>query len=391
MFSPVSNINNPIKRQSTLMLDGTDDYLDTGIGGIGTAGGGSHTIYARIRGNGYLGGYNETAVGTIVYNLLNKIFVFFNSAQNMYTSFEHYYDGAQIIPAYNAIGGTTVGGENWINVIVSLDSSDWTSSVCYINGYKVKESINNGLGGTADNAAGGYSIGKVGATYFNGGFSEFAYYNKFLTDAECVALWNNGLPYNHNEGAFAGNLDAWYRFGDDENHSITFGSQVGNFIEDSANPGFGADVITNGSFSADSNWSKADFTIGSGVTTVTTDGGNQYIQQLNLWSNNANDGKVLELKYEIVANTDSIPLKTGAFGSNDVTSNAVTLTSTVGEHTAYLFVNGSNNADSLTLWCNHTAGETLTIDNVKLRVSTGFPAYIQSLTASNFSGEQMNV
>jgi hypothetical protein len=391
VFSPISNINNPIKRQSTLMLDGTDDYLTTGVGDLTAAGGGSHTFFVRTRGTGYIGGFNSNLDGSVSLNLLIRIWVFLNAGQTMYVSWQNIYDNAGLIAAYDQIAGQTPGGESWVNVVVSLDSSDWASSLCYVNGYKIKESIQAGLSGTADTPGGGYSIGRIGTTYYNGGFSEFAYYNKSLTDAECVALSNNGLPYNHNEGALAGSLAAWYRFGDDENHATTFGSQVGNFIEDSANPGFGTDVITNGRFAADTDWNKGDFTIGSGVATVTTDGGNQYIQQLNLWSNNANDGRVLELKYEIVANTDNIALKTGAFGSNDVTSNALTLTSTVGEHTAYLFVNGSNNADSLTLWCNHTAGETLTIDSVKLRVSRGFPAYIQSMTASNFSGEQINV
>mgnify|MGYP003656463030 CR=1 FL=1 len=219
---------------------------------------------------------------------------------------------------------------------------------------------------------------------YEGNISEIAVYNSALTANQVKTIYNGREPYNHKEGSMAGNLTAWWRMGDG-----SLDEHVGNsgIIQDLTNEGFGNDVITNGGFDADSNWSKGDFTIGSGIATVTTDGANQFLKQVDLWSNNANDGKVVKLEYEITANTDTIALKAGGFAGTDL-STQKTLVSTVGIHRIYIFVSNSGTSDSLTFHVNHTAGETISIDNVKLSVSNGVAASMVNMAADDIVGDR---
>ena len=284
--------------------------------------------------------------------------------------------------------GTYVGGSGinldllqnqWVHFILSNDRSGNVTG--YINGQ-----LDDADSSDATNIAnsGNLTIAALNASDTSAmSISEVAIYNKALSGTEAVTMYNGREPYNHKEGPFAGNLTGWWRMGDG-----SLDEHVGNsgIIQDLTNEGFGNDVITNGGFDADSNWTKGDFTIGSGIATVTTDGANQYIKQVNLWSDNANDGKVVKLEYEITANTDTIALKAGGYAGTDLSAQK-TLVSTVGIHRIYIFVSNSGTSDSLTFHVNHTAGETISIDNVKLSVSNGAAGSMVNMAANDIVGD----
>jgi len=134
--------------------------------------------------------------------------------------------------------------------------------------------------------------------------------------------------------------------------------------------------IINGTFTTDANWTA----FGGGITidgsdsnkcVITTDGENQSLKTAaDLWAADSMAGKMVRLKYQIVANSDSIVLNTGGFSpSTGIFENTTALISTVGYHEVILQVRtdtGTGSGDVLFLWLNHDTGETLEIDNIEL-------------------------
>ena len=340
----------------SLAFDGTNDYLATGADG--TAADATYVFWAKSSVTGAnkgVFGHGGDRVGAFHFNHSSGRPILYLTDSDRY---QYWVD----TPAQD--------DGQWHHWAVVVDIDDMENGCkLYVDGILIAQYSRDESGTTT--AYGNLEIGRsTTANEFQGNISDFAVYNTLLTQAQIQTIYNGREPFNHKESSFASNLTNWWRMGDgalDEYQATT----TSGIIQDVVNEGFGNDVITNGGFDADSDWIKGDFTIGSGVATVTTDGANQYLKQTNLWSDNANDGKVVKLEYEITANTDTIALKINGFSGTDISSGSKTLASTVGVHQAYLFVNGTGNADSITFYINHTTGETISIDNVKLSVSNG--------------------
>ena len=117
----------------------------------------------------------------------------------------------------------------------------------------------------------GYMIGardNSGAgNYMNGNISEVVHYNVGLTANQVKTIYNGREPYNHKEGVASNYLQAWYRMGDG-----AFDSFIGSYnglIGNELNTTLASNLVTNGTFDADSNWTKGSgWSIGSGVATA---------------------------------------------------------------------------------------------------------------------------
>ena len=261
----------------------------------------------------------------------------------------------------------------WHHWAIVVDVDDMTACKLYIDG--VLQSQSSRATSDSANSYGNLRIGSYtsdGTTdQFIGGYMcNFGVWTGFLSQAQIKSImWKNyaGLTSSEKE-----DLVSWWNL-----DSVIDSADLGDgdtTVYDNHHGGgdtLGSELVTNGDFATDSDWDFADFTIINGTATVTTDGANQYISQQNLWSNNAKDGKFLKLSWDILENSDSIQLKIGDFSGADIVNGTTSLTSTVGSHYIYLEVNGTGDADRLLLWLSHTAGKTLTIDNVSVKEING--------------------
>ncbi len=257
----------------------------------------------------------------------------------------------------------------WHHWALVVDIDDMTACKLYCDGVEIAQSSTN-PSGTAT-SYGNMEIGRYDSSNeFEGYICNFGVWSSHLSQAQIKSImWKNyaGLTSSEKE-----DLVSWWNL-----DSVIDSADLGNgdtTVYDNHHGGgdtLGSELVTNGDFATDSDWDFADFTIINGTATVTTDGANQYISQQNLWSNNAKDGKFLKLSWDILENSDSIQLKIGDFSGADIVNGTTSLTSTVGSHYIYLEVNGTGDADRLLLWLSHTAGKTLTIDNVSVKEING--------------------
>ena len=119
-----------------------------------------------------------------------------------------------------------------------------------------KENTNKTVPSVTFNQSGLAFIGRNAGSYnFEGHIDEFSIWNKRLSDAECLEIYNNGVPNNLNASTMSTNLMHWWRMGElpgppsfptiiDQAQTTTSGNQVvnGNFTE------VGTELITNPEF-----------------------------------------------------------------------------------------------------------------------------------------------
>jgi hypothetical protein len=132
----------------------------------------------------------------------------------------------------------------------------------------------------------------------------------------------------------------------------------------------GNELVTNGDFATDTNWSKsANTTISGGQAIFTANGANQSLIQANAWVADSLSGKKVQLTYTIISNS----LNAGDFRIGGITGasafNLTGLTASVGTYTVILDVRtsaGTDNAIDFYITSGATSG-TLVIDNVSIK------------------------
>ena len=186
----------------------------------------------------------------------------------------------------------------------------------------------------------------VSSTYpFDGNIDEVAVFTSELSAAQVLAIYNGGLPFDISEFSPVG----WWRMGEDDAEGTT--------ITDLAFA-TGPDLVTNGNFATDSDWTKGTgWSISDGVATH-TGGTPQYLQQ---------DILTVGVTYEITVEV------TVADGSNYVQpylndAPALGAFTTVGTHVIY----GTAVAGALG-FALRGVGET-SVDNVVVKKISGNPA-----------------
>jgi len=150
----------------------------------------------------------------------------------------------------------------------------------------------------------------------------------------------------------ASDLVGYWRMGDGTDDDVTNG-----IIHDQNNPGYGADLITNGTFDTDSDWTKeTGWTISGGVASHSS-GANAMLYQTSILT----VGKTYKITYDITSYTSgNINVYTGNWGTNR---------SAVGSYTEYLVAKYTwlkFNASS----ANDFVGS---IDNVVCKELNGYP------------------
>tara|TARA_R100000808_G_scaffold23247_1_gene51380 strand:- start:575 stop:1354 length:780 start_codon:yes stop_codon:yes gene_type:complete len=112
---------------------------------------------------------------------------------------------------------TTFLATTWYNIIYMYDGVPSTSNNARfaVNGtnYNAKS---NAVWNQTD-VAGTTTIGANNSGtggFWDGYIDEVSIYNKYLSDAECVELYNGGTPTDLSSASFSANLQHWWRMGD---------------------------------------------------------------------------------------------------------------------------------------------------------------------------------
>jgi len=265
-----------------------------------------------------------------------------------------------------SLSSSVKNSNQWYHVCAVMDRSSTVS--LYVDG--VADGTPVSITGQADSLTHA-TVAKIGQNHttveMRGYVCNVGYWNRVLTQAEVKSImWKDYAGLTSSEKT---SMVSWWNL----DSTIDTATEGSSFVYDKHHGGgetLGSELVTNGTLETDSGWAVTDFTI-NGTATVTTDGANQMISQVNLWSDNAKDGKLLKLSWDVLENSDSIQLKIGGYAAADIVNGVHNLTSTVGSHYIYLEVDGTGNADTLLLYVNHAAGKTLTIDNVSLKEVQG--------------------
>ena len=159
--------------------------------------------------------------------------------------------------------------DSWTHILISLKNNGGSNTpTCniHVNGDSpaplTSGSTNNITG--SDQSALSMSenllIGRrtqSSSSFFEGGIDEFAIFNAILDTDNAAAIYNGGSPLNlsFDKGNYnnSSNLVAYYKMGNGLFDDIKNG-----VIHNQVNPGIGNNLIVNGTFSADSNWSETE-------------------------------------------------------------------------------------------------------------------------------------
>ena len=154
---------------------------------------------------------------------------------------------------------TGVETNTWYRVVAIMDNYE---QKLYINGVLVGSGSNQGTTNGSGPAGFDSYVAKVyigkrgfsgGELYFNGAMSDFQMWDSVWTAGDILYDYNNPEQLALNRGGTLltnSNLKAWYPMNDGHR-----GQQ--SYILDASNTGLGDNVIVNGNFDTDSDWTKA--------------------------------------------------------------------------------------------------------------------------------------
>jgi len=257
--------------------------------------------------------------------------------------------------------------DKWYHIIATRSNSTNTLNL-YLNGVFVAtntSATNDDLGDASIN----FKIGtSESSRETKGNISEVAYYNTALTASQVKTIYNGREPYNHKEGVASNYLKAWYRMGDGilDNYAI---------ICDETNVTLGSNVISNGTFTSDSNWNKNSMWSISGGVAVSDGSGSSNINQ----SGSLIVGKLYKITFDIVSLTSGsgYSVRAGSSGTYSEVFN------TIGTHTSYQMCLGSFN----NIYINANGNAAGSIDKVKAQLIGGKAAGMINMSANDIEGD----
>jgi hypothetical protein len=102
----------------------------------------------------------------------------------------------------------------WYHVIYRVDRSTTTLNVGYVLDGSTMNKKNQTITTTFD-TTGSFYLGRNAGSYgFEGNIDEFAVWDKYLSDAECLEIYNGGAGVDLDSVSAVGNLRNWWRMGD---------------------------------------------------------------------------------------------------------------------------------------------------------------------------------
>jgi len=180
---------------------------------LGTGGTGAWTVSVWIYLNN-IPGVNRRILD-INYNGSERFQLFYKSSTN----------ALNVAGAWTDNSPFVVSATTWYNVIYSYDGNPSTAANArfVINGTNI-DTKSNAIWNQTD-ITGSTSIGANNASGTPGGFwdgyiDEVSIFDKYLTNADCIELFNSGTPTDLSASSMASNLQHWWRMGDPTGTSL---------------------------------------------------------------------------------------------------------------------------------------------------------------------------
>ena len=330
-----------VQNSKSLTFDGTDQFLTTTADS--TLATKTYSFWAKSSDTTH-----NTKNGVFDHGEINRGAFYFNwnnSRPLIYIGGPYRY--------FNDISAQDDG--SWHHWMVLLDS-DITATKLFCDGSEVSAYSTNTVGATLDYTT-GIRLGRGDSYYFSGHLDEFAIFDGDKTGI-AADIYNNGVPTDLSGHA---NLDHWWRMGDATEPAA---DGTDDFIFDQQDKTLGSELVTNGGFSSDSDWTKGTgWTISSSAASCD---GSQTGASACQQSASFTTGAVYEVTYDLTVSAGSFRVRLGG-GSN---VNGITRT-TSGSYTEFLTAVSRNNKIML-LAVNATFVGS--VDNVSVKEVNGATA-----------------
>ena len=252
----------------SLILDGTGDYLDTGSSFQSTMQGSfSWSFWAKPDdgqpgGSGamvFLGTDNNADEDALYITLATNGKILVNHEANNDPA--NYLTNSAVFPN---------GATDWTHICVTVTKDTNTSYIVYADGAVVAGGLTNAVAEAAHAAWASSDNFYIGALNDDGTatrpitskMDEVALFNVALDAAAVTAIYNSGKPFdlNNDRGNYDNSsaLQGYWRM-----FNGLFDDKANGIVHDAHNPGFGAELVVNGGFDDDSEWTSSNDTGGA--------------------------------------------------------------------------------------------------------------------------------
>ena len=265
-----------------------------------------------------------------------------------------------VLPNGDSRTGTThtFKAGRWYHVAVVWNETEEYYDI-FINGV-ARTDLNTGTGVNSNFDS--FLIGTANDTsnFFNGQIDEVGIFSSSLTSDQVIELYNQGVPSNLLTHSANANLTGYWKMGDGT-------LDEAGLIADQTNATLGSELVTNGDFATDSDWTKGTgWSIANGKASRTAQSGSTACDQ----SLSLNAGSTYKITYDLDISAGTFHVRfagtTNVNGQNRTTS---------GTYEDYLVAATGNNQLRLVGGDGSFVGS---IDNVSVKQVNGNPALMEN-------------
>jgi hypothetical protein len=256
-----------------------------------------------------------------------------------------------------------LGTLDWNHLVVTRDSANKVD--IYVNGGSANRLFSDAAQASTVNLD---YIGKTNSGQnYDGQLSQAGVWNSTLTADEVSSLYNHGLPVdlNTNQAAYesSSNLVGYWRMG-----SGTLDSYP--LIADQTNATLGSELVVNGDFATDSDWTKqTGWTISGGKANALNSSGSSFYQASSLIS-----GKSYKVSFDITnLSSGSVAYRVNSTEDYIAENGTHTITWLYDGSFNYIYFLGDNFTGS--------------IDNVSVKQVQGNPATMTNMVEGNITNQ----
>ena len=353
-----------IVNKRSALFDGTNDFIDaSSVASDLSMTTGTVSLWARI---------TTTSNNESFFNISdgdsgsNKFSIFYLTSSSLLRG--NYKFGGTAVNVEHSISNSDIVDLGWFHIALTYDTGN-NSLILYLNGTAVATSTASLTAISTDSVTiDRVYLGKNSNsdnTFHQGYIDEYAYFARVLSAAEIARIHNKKgrINYSHDldlKGT-ANALKQWLRFGDGSANGL---NDVTTGIVDMSDGSLGNELITNGGFDTDSDWTKnTGWSISGGVAVSNGDqSSTSNLVQSNTFNTSTSLTDFYLIRYTVTVNTGSISFGSGSLGQSHTSSGTYYIIGTP--------ATGSGNT-------NFTAGATFTgtVDNVSVRKINGNSAF----------------
>tara|TARA_R110000744_G_scaffold76677_1_gene151837 strand:+ start:886 stop:1647 length:762 start_codon:yes stop_codon:yes gene_type:complete len=188
----------------SMYFDGVSEYLEgSSVPLLGAGGTGDFSISFWIYVDTVISGSNQRvfafgAGGTVQTQL------YINSANG----------NLQFNSSFNDNFAWGASDDTWYHLVYRVNRASVTDNVGFVQDGTIINNKSQAIA-TIFDITGDFFMGRNAGSYaFDGNLDEFAVWDKYLTDADCIEIYNGGTPNDLSTLSMAANLQHWWRMGD---------------------------------------------------------------------------------------------------------------------------------------------------------------------------------